>query len=395
MFSLAAIAGALCLLLVLVGEAAAERQHTVRSGQTLARIARRYRVSLWDLQAANRIRRNGRIRAGQVLTIPDRGVIYVRPGDTLSRVARREHVSESELRQANKLRRRSTLRVRQRLFLPGYSPRERLDRDWGTPDAPGLVRLRSRHGERVSIQLVDSEGRVRGEGLDALGQVMRRHEDDAPRRPNPRLALLLARLSDQFGGRTITLQSGFREVGGYTRESSRHTQGRASDIRIQGVPNRTLWEACRRIDHAGCGYYPRSTFVHVDARRARTQWVDWSRPGRRPRYGTLRGPANRRRRRRMRRARATSDLPLQIEIVDTAGAVSAFDDTEAREEDLDEVESDACEPPECTPDEEDDEGEGQAESGATDDAVAGRESDDAEPASDEDHVEDDDDEGAE
>ncbi len=87
-----------------------------------------------------------------------------------------------------------------------------------------------------------------------------------------------------------------------------------------------VWEYCRRIDHAGCGYYPRSTFVHVDARRLRTQWVDWSRPGRRARYGTLRGPANRRRRRRMPRPRVDQDLELEVRIVDASGSERLFED---------------------------------------------------------------------
>ena len=317
----------LVVALVLVTlPAEAERYHRVREGQTLAAIARRYRVSVFDLRAANRMR-NDRIRPGQTLTVPDRGVTYVRPGDNLGRVARRNDVSIDELRRANRLRRDARLQAFQRLVLPGYAPRESVDHDWGEPASPGTIKL-VRRGEEVEIQLVDAERRVIRESLTTLGAAMRRHDDDAVQAASPRLALLLAKISDEHGGRKVTLVSGFRAAGGRTRETSRHTLGRAADIRIQGVGNRGLWERCRRINHAGCGYYPRSTFVHVDARRTRTQWVDWSRPGRRARYGTLRGPTrNRRRRLAMDRPGVTSDLPLVIQIVEPDGSVTTFDDT--------------------------------------------------------------------
>ena len=77
-----------------------------------------------------------------------------------------------------------------------------------------------------------------------------------------------------------------------------------------------------RLSDTGCGYYPRSTFVHVDVRAQAAQWVDWSRPGRRPRYGNLsrswpRFCRNRRRRthrlcrREGRRVTAPDELPAE------------------------------------------------------------------------------------
>ncbi|MEC7524885.1 MAG: LysM peptidoglycan-binding domain-containing protein [Myxococcota bacterium] len=270
------------------GEAEAQRSHTVRPGQSLSRIARRYRVDVWDLALANRMRRNDPLQAGQTLTIPPRGVTYVRPGQTLSHIARDHHCSVEELVRLNRLRRRS-LRAGQRLILPGFLPEEQEERDWGEPDEPGVARIR-RRDEVVSVRLRDAEGRVTEEALQQLASLMRRHDDDPPELPHPRLALLLAAISDEFGGREIHLVSGRREAGGYTRESSRHTEGRATDIRVRGVPRRTLWNYCRTLQQTGCGFYPRSTFVHVDVRGRNAQWVDWSRPGARPRYGNLTGP---------------------------------------------------------------------------------------------------------
>ncbi len=58
------------------------------------------------------------------------------------------------------------------------------------------------------------------------------------------------------------------------------------------------------------------------------QWVDWSRPGRRSRYGSLRGPGRKRRRRMAatpRRYEHARDLPLQVTVAqDVPGHVAAL-----------------------------------------------------------------------
>ncbi len=292
----------------------ASRHHTVRSGQTLGQIARRYRVSVNDIKAANRMR-SVRIRPGQVLTIPSAGEVYVRPGQTLARIARLNDVSEAELRRANHLRRGARLRAGQRLVLPGFEPAAAAERDWGTPETPGRVEFR-RYGRDTRVSTLRVEGGISRLGLRTLEEMLRRDDRDAERHTTPRLAMLLTHLSDHFGGRAITVMSGFRDPQRHTRETSQHVVGVASDIQIQGVPNRTLWEYCRTIDAVGCGFYPRSRFVHVDAREERAQWVDWSRPGRRPRYGTLRGPARRGRRPHIQMPEATVEIPLAVPIVE-------------------------------------------------------------------------------
>lgn len=305
----------------------AQRTHTVRSGQSLSRIARRHRVSVWNLALANDTRPNRTLRPGQVLRVPARTVVYVRPGQTLSHIARENECTVGDLARANRIRSTTRLRVGRRLVLPGHEEVAARPRDWGTPDVPGTVSLRGRH-ERESVRLVDEQGRVPRSGLNALGAAMRRHEDDAVVQPHPRLARLLAAISDHFGGREVTVVSGFREAGGYTRESSRHVAGRATDIRVRGVSKRELWDFCRSLNLTGCGYYPRSSFVHVDVRDTNNQWVDWSRPGRRARYGTLRRPYRRRERRSPSRPRVTrritrpdlvpTDVPVYEDVAPTA-----------------------------------------------------------------------------
>lgn len=318
-----ALAVGLVGLVLAAAPAEAQRVHTVRRGDTMASIAHRYHVSTADLAAANRMRRGALIRPGQHLEVPSRGVVYVRRGQTLSHIARAHGCSVQALARANHMRTTSSLRVGQELRLPGYfTVHEVTPHDWGEPEEPGLVKLRSRE-EDMEVRLVDELGRVPREGLEQLGEVMQRADDerDRVRIPEPRLAMLLAAISDHFGGRQITVVSGFREVGGYTRETSRHVHGRATDIRVEGVPRREVWDYCRSLSQTGCGLYPRSTFVHVDVRGSAAQWVDWSGPGQAHRYGTLRGPYNRRQRHSRHRPRVgrhitrPHEVPLRVKLV--------------------------------------------------------------------------------
>lgn len=266
------------------------RQHTVRAGDTWVRIARRNGIDPLDLALANGSRLERTLRPGQVLTIPPEGVVFVRTRQSLADVARAHECDPAALARLNRLRPGATLRVGQRLVLPGYAPSsEPVDRDWGAPSERGVARIR-RRSELERVRLVDGEGRVTREGLTQVAALMRRQEEDQPALPHPRLIRLLAAISDHFGGREITLVSGRRPAGGRTRETSRHVSGHATDIRVEGVPARALWDYCRSLGQTGCGLYPRSTFVHVDVREHAAQWVDWSEPGRRSAYGNLRGP---------------------------------------------------------------------------------------------------------
>ncbi|MDA1305996.1 MAG: transglycosylase SLT domain-containing protein, partial [Acidobacteria bacterium] len=95
-------------------------RHAVRSGQTLAVVARQYKVTTADLAAANGLTTRSRLRAGQSLMIPravsaalasrpaappePTTVTYrVRRGDTLTRIAREFDTTVNELKRWNSL----------------------------------------------------------------------------------------------------------------------------------------------------------------------------------------------------------------------------------------------------------------------------------------------------
>ena len=103
--------------------------HRVKRGETLSHIARRYDVSQSQIQRWNRMGRSTQIKAGQRLRIGEtpterarvatRGSTHtVRSGETLIGVARRYGVSLSALSSANGLSTSSKIRIGQRLRIP-------------------------------------------------------------------------------------------------------------------------------------------------------------------------------------------------------------------------------------------------------------------------------------
>ena len=111
------------------------------------------------------------------------------------------------------------------------------------------------------------------------------------RRLDGRLVEQMQLVVDHFGKQAqaakkpikVHLVSGFRP----NAEGSFHANGRALDFRIDGVDNTAIVAVCKTLDDVGCGYYPNSTFVHMDVRTAGTghvSWIDASGPGESPRY---------------------------------------------------------------------------------------------------------------
>lgn len=288
--------GLLAALLVLFAAsvASADTEHTVRSGQTLSAIARRYHVPATTIARANGLGRGSRLRVGQVLIIPTGESVTVARGDTLQSLARRHGIPMADLARVNGLRTSTRLRPGQRLVIPEGGSRDLArgaDAGWGRPRSPGVVSF-LRNGSRESYRgrLVDPRGRARTDARRRLARLMR-DDDGSARPPNPRLLAILTRISDHFGGRRIQIVSGYRKAGGYTRDTSRHTQGDAMDIRIEGVPITAIRDYCRTLSNVGCGYYPTSRFVHVDVRDRSEFWIDWSGPGQAPRYSRPEGAA--------------------------------------------------------------------------------------------------------
>ena len=103
------------------------------------------------------------------------------------------------------------------------------------------------------------------------------------RQLDPGLVTRVAAISTKFPGKGISLVSGYRPQS----RGSLHQTARAIDLRVSGVDNADLAAFCRTLPDTGCGFYPNSSFVHVDVRAPGTgtvTWIDASGPGEAPKY---------------------------------------------------------------------------------------------------------------
>jgi len=110
------------------------KYHTVRRGENLSVIARRYGISIALLKRQNNIGRRALIRVGDRLKVghtpssqksyrrkSSKKIYVVRRGDNLTRIAVKYGVSVSQLVSKNSLKRRSKLFVGKRLLIPTSS----------------------------------------------------------------------------------------------------------------------------------------------------------------------------------------------------------------------------------------------------------------------------------
>ena len=97
------------------------------------------------------------------------------------------------------------------------------------------------------------------------------------------LLVRLDAIARHFPARPISVVSGYRPQS----RGSQHQTARALDLRVAGVSNEELVAFCKTLTDTACGYYPNSSFVHVDVRNPGTgsvTWIDASGPHEAARY---------------------------------------------------------------------------------------------------------------
>jgi uncharacterized protein YcbK (DUF882 family) len=225
----------------------ADVQHVVARGHTILSIAHRYHVPVKAILEANHLKDATHLKVGSTLTIP---------GATPPSAAKGKVEAESKR------------------GLPGtYKLR---------PKTPGVVHAtRLATNEDFTVR-VAHRGHASPTALKSFERMMRNgagltHPID------PHLIALVGTVSDHFGSRRLEIVSGFRPytTTQYTHHSN-HNIGHAIDFRVVGVPNEVLRDYCRTLHNVGVGYYPNSTFVHLDVRTSPAFWIDYSRPGEPP-----------------------------------------------------------------------------------------------------------------
>jgi uncharacterized protein YcbK (DUF882 family) len=260
------------LTLARAAPALADVTHVVQRGHTIEAIAHRYRVTVKAIVDANHLKDPKHLKPGQVLVIP--GVDG--PKKKGEKADKAEALKLPEKLEGGQRQHDGSIRVAA-AFIETRS--ERKERGHVESDSIHALRL----GEDFHIRVKDAHGHIPPSALMAFEHLMR--QNDAMHVPDPRLVALVGIVSNHFGGKTIEVVSGFRAYTPtqYTPHSN-HNYGKALDFRVRGVPNEAVRDFCRTLRNAGCGYYPNSTFVHMDVRDTKAFWVDLSRPGEPPRY---------------------------------------------------------------------------------------------------------------
>jgi LysM repeat protein len=201
-------------------------------------------------------------------------------GDSLSGIAALYGTTVPALAAANGLRSDAVIRTGQELVIP-QQDRPGGGNDWlkyaHSPPEPGVLTL--------TTYKAHYRGRVLEKGrlsADARSDISTLLGVKGSRPPVPdRLLRLLVRVSDTFGGRPIRVVSGYRTSSYFS--DSRHKQSAAIDFSIYGVPNGVVRQYLLMFENVGVGYYPNSSFVHLDVRPCAMQWVDYAGPGEAPR----------------------------------------------------------------------------------------------------------------
>lgn len=243
--------------------AAADVQHVVGKGHTIEAIANRYHVPAKSIIEANHLKNVKALKIGEVLTIP-------KAADGKSKAAGDKDKGDKHDRNGKDG------------DAKGKGGKDHPTTYAAKAKTPGVV-----HVKRIATT-EEADLRVTGKLAPATLKSFEKLMRSAGGQSHPieaRLISLLGVVSNHFGSRKIEIISGFRPYTPtqYTQHSN-HNHGKAVDFRVVGVPNEVVRDFCRTLKNVGCGYYPNSTFVHMDVRDASAFWIDYSKPGEPPHY---------------------------------------------------------------------------------------------------------------
>ena len=259
---------ALSSVALLSSLAAADVQHTIGKGHTIEAIANRYHVPAKTIIDANHLKDVKHLKVGDVLTIPKADA----PKKAHDPKDEKLTHDAKDAKDGGKAKLATTAGKEPTTFA-------------AKPKTPGVVHVkRIASTEEADLKISDGGGKVAPSSLKTFEKMLR-SPAGASHPIEGRLVALLGVLSNHFGSRKIEVVSGFRPYTPtqYTPHSN-HNHGKAIDFRVLGVPNEAVRDFCRTLKNTGCGYYPNSTFVHLDVRDNSAFWIDFSRPGEPPRY---------------------------------------------------------------------------------------------------------------
>ncbi|HEV3032715.1 MAG TPA: DUF882 domain-containing protein [Polyangia bacterium] len=149
-----------------------------------------------------------------------------------------------------------------------------------------VVLFHLNHRDTFTLRQRDMQGRPPKSFQKRFDRFLRCHYTNKQHAMNPRLVRLLYQTGRHWPGRRLEVVSGYRSPTVAKNPRSPHMKGLACDFRVAGVKNTELRDYLRRsMKKVGVGYYPNSSFVHLDVRKDRSAfWIDYSGPGERAMY---------------------------------------------------------------------------------------------------------------
>jgi len=147
-------------------------------------------------------------------------------------------------------------------------------------DLDKALSLHNLHTEEKIMLNYFERGEYVTEALRDISYLLRDHRTNEVLAMDPSLIDLLYDLKGELG----TSQP-FQVISGYRSPKSNaalhknskgvatkslHMQGKAIDIRIEGIHSRDIQAAAISLARGGVGYYPSSNFVHIDTGNVRT-----------------------------------------------------------------------------------------------------------------------------
>ncbi|MGR9088070.1 MAG: YcbK family protein [Gammaproteobacteria bacterium] len=151
--------------------------------------------------------------------------------------------------------------------------------DFSSYKAKALSFLNTHTGDSLKLTYF-VQGRYLKDALDEINYLLRDFRTGDIHPIDPALLDQLHDLKQIFGfHKPFHIISGYRSprTNAMLHRSSHgvskrslHMEGRAIDIRVEGLDSRVLRNAAVQMRRGGVGYYPRSNFVHLDTGKFRT-----------------------------------------------------------------------------------------------------------------------------
>lgn len=255
--------------------AGAAKIHVIAKGHTLGAISGRYAVTVGAIENANGISRRDSLEVGQKLIIPHR---TDKDGAYARKQRLRGHFDDKTKSQEDGDEKGDDKGASNSGGEPTWQKYVRPA--WKR----GYIEI-FRYGRSWKGYVIGPTNEVLGHASNKINFVMGAKEDGP--RVDPKLIRLVSAISDKFGGRPLRIVSGYRTKSFVA--ASKHREGKAIDFSIPGIPNEVLRDYLRTIKGVGVGFYPNSSFVHLDVRGYNSYWVDYAGPGEAPRKGTRSG----------------------------------------------------------------------------------------------------------